>query len=369
MAAAAATKLKFRSPAAVAMVSLLAGLAAASTSAEAADIAVVAPQSGPYALLGSQIIEGAKAAAAAEGEEVTLIDESCAEDDHTSVATAIISSGAEAAIGFLCSETLATALPELASADIPAISVSVRWKSLMEDALKHDWPFYRLAPAPDDEGEKVAKTILTGFADRAIALIDDGTIHGRELVDDVRNRLETGGLKPVFVDTFRPGQENQIALVRRLQRAGATHVFVGGDRNDVATIARDAAAEKVDLTLIGGDSMRAANRPVPLPDGVDAVALPDYRELQSASAVVGTLRESGIEPEGYVLPAYAAVQIVGAAQAKASGKPLASVLTSRPFDTVIGKIAFAANHELADNPYRLQTWRGDHFELVSPPGE
>ncbi|MFC5444023.1 branched-chain amino acid ABC transporter substrate-binding protein [Rhizobium halophytocola] len=343
------------------------GLGAAQ--AQAATLAVVAPQSGPFAPLGQQIIAGAKAAAVASGQEVALIDESCDEADTRSVADAIVNAGADAAIGFLCSETLAHVLPDLTKAGIPAITVSVRWKSLMEDAVKYGWPFYRLAPAPDDEGEKITQTILSTWADRTIALIDDGTIHSRELVDEVRNKLETGGLKPVFVDTFRPGQENQIAIVRRLQRAGASHVFIGGDRNDVAIIARDAAAENSGLTLIGADSMRAADQPVALPDGVYAIALPDYAQLPEAQPTAERLRAEGIEPEGYLLPAYAAVQIVDAARQRANTKPLAEAIGSGSFDTAIGPIGFGPDHELITNPYRLQEWEGGKFVLVPPPGQ
>ena len=66
------------------------------------------------------------------------------------------------------------------------------------------------------------------------AIIDDGTIYGRELAETLRAAAELAALKPVFVDTFRPQLENQIALAGRLNRAGATHVFAGGDAEDVA---------------------------------------------------------------------------------------------------------------------------------------
>ena len=74
--------------------------------------------------------------------------------------------------------------------------------------------------------------------------------------------------------------------MRRLKRAGATKVFIGGDRNDVATIARDAEAENIQLDILGGDAMRAANQPLALMDGVRAVAIPEYALLPAAAASV-----------------------------------------------------------------------------------
>ena len=106
------------------------------------------------------------------------------------------------------------------------------------------------------------------------AIIDDGTIHARELAESLRIAAEARGLKPVFVDTFRPALENQLALVNRLKKSGATHVFVGGDRSDIAILARDAAARKVPLTIAGGETLSAAPDDVPLADSVLMIGMP-----------------------------------------------------------------------------------------------
>jgi branched-chain amino acid transport system substrate-binding protein len=344
-------------------------LAAAAT-AQAATIAVVAPQQGPYALLGAQILRGAQAAAEPD-DSIVVIDESCERKDGAAIADRAIGAGASAIIGFLCVETLTDALPRLKDKAIPAISVSVRSKILMEDAHRYGWPFFRLGPADGDEAEKLAETILSRFQNQPIALVDDGTIYGRELVSAVRQRLEAGGIKPVFADTYRPGQDQQLALVRRLAKAGAAQVLVGGDRADVAVMARDAAAEGTALAFLGGDVMRAANRPLRLADGVQAVALPDYAALPEGAEAAGLLRAAGVEPEGYMLPAYAAVQVVRAAltKAQADGTPLAVAATGQPVQTVIGELSFGTDHELAQNPFRLQQWRDDAFRPVGPETE
>ncbi|MBW8283885.1 MAG: branched-chain amino acid ABC transporter substrate-binding protein [Rhizobium sp.] len=325
-------------------------------------IALVAPQTGPFAILGAQMRDGAALAARQQGLEIAVIDETCEAGSGPAIARQIRESGARAAVGFLCSESLDGALVVLAEAGIPALSLSVRWKGVREDAVKNGWPFYRMAPATEDEAAKLAEVILRDWSGDAFALIEDGTIHGRELAETLRNTLEERGLKPVFTDTFRPGQEQQVALVRRLKKAGATHVFVGGDRNDVAIIARDGAAENIPLTLLGGESLNAADRPVPLADGVRAVILPG-EDQPAANEVAAELQGAGVEPEGYVLPAYAAVTVVvqAAGAAAALGMPLAQAIGETHVDTVIGPIAFDESHELSESPYRLMEWRGGRF--------
>ncbi|OCJ04225.1 amino acid ABC transporter [Rhizobium sp. AC44/96] len=344
-------------------------LAAGECHATGVTIGVVAPQEGNFALLGAQIFAGASAKAQQDGNTIVKIGESCEENSGAAVADALIAAKVQVAIGFLCSETLEGALPKLKDANIPAIAVSVRSRILMEDALKNSWPLFRMAPPDGAEAAKIIEVILRDWSSAPIALIEDGTIHGRELTEAVRNALEEKGLKPVFTDTYRPGQDQQIALVRRLKKAGVTKVFVGGDRSDVSIIARDAKAEKIQLDLLGGDAMRAADQPLALADGVFAVALPEYATRPGAEATVGALRTDGVEPEGYVLPAYAAVEIATKAvqDAAADERPVAQHLGGVSFDTVVGPITFNAGHELADNPYQLLQWRSGAF--VQPNGQ
>ena len=309
--------------------------------------------------------DGANAAAATLNAEITWIDETCEPGSGPSIAEALKAAGVTAAIGFLCSESLEGGLPLLMAAGIPAISVSVRAPILMEDAVKYGWPFYRLAPSAAAEAQALVDVILRDWAGAAFALIEDGTIHGRELAETIRNTLEERGMRPAFLDTFRPGQEQQIALVRRLKKAGVTHVFIGGDRNDIAIIARDAASESTPLSLLGGESLSAADQPVPLATGVRAVSLPPWDTQPAGTAVAAALLQQGVVPEGYVLPTYAAVQVVEAAS-KIAG-PLDTAMTSGSFETVIGPLAFGADHELTTNPYRLVEWNGTTF-VLAPAG-
>lgn len=327
--------------------------------AAGARLAVVAPTEGPFALLGKQIAAGAGFQAVTRGSELVLIPETCDAATSTDLSKAIIASGAEVVIGFLCTESLEATLPALAEAGIPAITLGVRSGIIMEDALKKGWPLYRFAPSSTAEAEKIARTILARWTTEPLALIDDGTIYGRELVESIRTILAENGMTPVFSDTYRPAQEQQVGLVRRLAKNGATHVFIGGDRNDVSIIARDARAERIPLALMGGEALLAANQPVPLENGVLAVGLPDLAE--AGKTVAEAMRADGIEVEGYVLPAFAAVSMVEQAKDVIGEGTLAAALQKGPFPTVVGEVGFSASHELQANPYRLLEWRDDRF--------
>lgn len=348
---------------------VLAALLATSGPATAAalKIAVVAPQSGNFAILGRQVIDGATLAAGDKA-EIVAVEETCTDKSGPDIAAKIRASGAGVAIGFLCSESLDGGLPLLAKANIPAITLSVRASILMEDSLRKGWPFFRLAPSPTAEREKIADAIFQTWKGKPFAILDDGTITSRETAETVRETLEQKGMKATLIDNFRPAQEMQTLLVRRLAKAGVTHVFAAADRNDMSVMAHDARRAGLDLTFLGGDALNAADQDVPLEKGVLAVTQPDYQTLAAAKPVVDALARQGKPADGYVLPAYAAVTIASDAAeiAGGSGAPLTEALINTPFQTVLGEIRFTQGHELATNPFRLLEWDGEGFRPVAP---
>ncbi|OCP03899.1 MULTISPECIES: branched-chain amino acid ABC transporter substrate-binding protein [unclassified Ensifer] len=350
---------------------ILAGVAQAAPAAAAGiKVAVVAPVEGPFALLGKQIVDGAAFKAGDHGSEIVVIPETCDTAGNEALTKALLASGAEAAIGFLCTESLDATLPALAEAGLPAITLSVRSDILMEDALKNKWPLFRLAPSGNAEAAAVVDAILDRWKGKPIALVDDGTIHSRELVETVRSALGEIGMTPVFSDTYRPAQEQQINLVRRLVKSGATHVFTGGDRQDTAVIARDALAEGASLALLGGDALNAADLTVPLADGVLAVTLPDASQSPEGKPFADDMRAAGLEPEGYVMPAFAAMALLEQAKDRAAedDKSLAEAIAKGPYPTVLGLTAFNDKHERAENPYRLMQWQGSRFVPAAAEG-
>ena len=350
----------------LAAVSLLAVmLLAAMYPAGAAELAigVAAPISGPSALLGGQVHAGASTAAETLGARLEIADDACTAEGGSAAARQFVAAQVKIVVGFLCTEALEAAMPVLKDAGIPVITVGVRIDSLTDRRDKTGWPVFRLGPRAEGEQKAASDLIPRLWRAELFAIIDDGTIYGRELAESVRAAAEQSALKPVFVDTFRPELDNQVGLAGRLRKAGATHVFVGGDRDDVAILGRDARGLEMSLTLAGGEALRAAAGDVPLQPGTLMIGLPEPAELASPAAIA-TLKEHEIVPEGYVLPAYAAVEIAAAVLAdEASGQP-AEILGAREFHTALGKIRFDAKGDLAQNPYRLFRFDGTRFAEV-----
>jgi branched-chain amino acid transport system substrate-binding protein len=338
--------------------------------AEGLLIGIAAPLSGASARLGEQVRAGAEAAALTVHPSALLdiVDDQCTGDGGARAATAFVSAKVDVVVGFLCRESIEAAMPILKQAGIAVITIGVRAASLTERKVKTGWPVFRLAPRADAEGIAVASTLVRLWRNDFFAIIDDGTIYARELAETLRSESEKAGLKPVYVDTFRPQLDNQIGLAGRLRKAGATHAFVGGDLDDIAVLERDAAGLGYDLTIAAGESLRAAAGDTPLKAGTLMISLPEWSEI-APPAALAAIRAQGAEPEGYALPAYAAVEIAGAAYAKAqsNGGKLADIISRSDFATALGKIKFDEKGDLSESPYRLYRFDGTKFVEAEQP--
>lgn len=331
-------------------------------SAEGAVIGFAAPLSGPTALLGEQMLDGAVAAAAAVSGELVAADDACSPEGGAAAARRFIEAQAVVVTGFLCTESIEAALPLLKDAGIAVIATAIRSGGLTDGRTRTGWPVVRYSPRTDDEVRAVSAVFSRLWRSSLFAIVDDGTVYARDLAEGFRLAMEERGLKPVFLDTMRPQLDNQIGLAGRLRRSGATHVFVAGDRADVAILGRDAAGIGYDLVIAGGEVLRAAPEEVDLVDGTLMVALPEWSEIADPS-VIGAFRAAGIEPEGYVLPAYASVEIASQAAllAERTGNSVLSVLEGGTFGTALGTIGFDARGDRTDNPYRLFRFEGGSF--------
>lgn len=348
----------------------LAALVLAGEAGAQASIGLSAPLTGPSALIGEQMRTGASMAAerlANPSLSLIVADDGCTADGGARAARELVAAKVQLVVGFLCGEAIEAALPILAEANIPAITVGVRTDSLTDRRSRTGWPVYRLGPRADSEREAAGRLLSRLWQGEFFAIVDDGTIYGRELAESVRIAVEKAGLSPVFVDTFRPQLDNQIGLVGRLQRAGATHVFAGGDRDDIAVIGRDAAQLQTGLTIAAGETLRSVGE-IPLAAGTLMVALPEWSDV-AIPAVAAAFAERRILAQGYVLPAYAAVEVAHAVLAgpTVAGGSITADLFGRDFATAIGTVRFDDKGDLTENPYRLFRFDGTRFSEVTVP--
>ncbi|EJN01702.1 branched-chain amino acid ABC transporter substrate-binding protein [Phyllobacterium sp. YR531] len=330
-------------------------------------IGVVAPISGAFSRLGNQLVDGAAIAIASDksGQAASIVtrDDSCTAAGGAEAAKQLLQSDALIVIGFLCTESLEAALPILGQKGIAIITPAIRSQTLTELRTDQRYPVFRLAPSNRNEVSETSTILADLWRSTPFAIIDDGTIFGRELTSGIRLRLEEKGLKPVFSDTYRPGLDNQNALVGRLKRAGATQVFVGGERDDVAAIGRSATALDYPLTIIGSEALNASGKENDLASGTLMIAPRAAQTLESARTAKNAVELAGKVPEGYTIAAYAAGEIardvLNAARSQAGS--ISELLRKTTFETALGPVQFDAAGERIADTYRLQKYDGKQF--------
>ena len=97
---------------------------------------------------------------------------------------------------------------------------------------------------------------------------------------------------------------------------------------------------------------------------------PDPRKNPEAAPIVEAFRKKGIEPEGYTLYSYAAVQTWAQAVEKTAGgakqmpdsKKIIEALNTTEFDTVLGKIRFDQKGDVAAPGYVFYVWKDGKYD-------
>jgi branched-chain amino acid transport system substrate-binding protein len=318
------------------------------------------PLSGPYKNLGEQARAGAEAAVKAMSAnraiELTLVDDACTAQGGKAAAAEFSSAKVAAIAGFLCTAPLLETA-KVFTGTVPMVTLGVRTDAVTKKSVAASASIFRLSPTSAQELEAVAKLLLPLWRGKKFAILDDGTLRAHELTESLRLAAEAEGLKPVLADTFKPGLEDQLALLKRLKKAGVLHLFMGGDREDIAILAQNAASNDYKLTIAGSEALNAAPLDHELPDGVLMIGVPpaDAGQITTDAKTVA---------EGYFLPAYAAVEIIaGASNGVTGDQTLLQSISGSGHKTVLGDIRFAPNGDRMDNPYALMISNGGNFEV------
>jgi branched-chain amino acid transport system substrate-binding protein len=353
------------------------GLLAAGAAQADTVIGVAGPMSGSFAIFGAQMRDGAAQAIAdinkaggVNGAPLSLqaLDDKCDAKTADAVANQLAGKGAAMVVGHLCLGASLAAASVYVANRLIEISPATTWPDYTD---KRPGPgIYRLAGRDDQQGVVAGETIVRRFADKAVAVIDDRSPYGKELAGATRHAMNAAGKRETYTEEYDPGTRDFSELVGRLQAARIGVVYIGGYPTEAGLIAREIRAQGLDTVIIGPDALVTNEyRDVAggAAEGTLVTFMPDARLNPGAADVVAAFRAGGIEPEGYVLPSYAAVQ-VWAAATKAAGSSdndaVIKALDDGQFATVIGDLAFDDKGDMSLPGFVLYRWHGDRLEAA-----
>lgn len=334
--------------------------------AKNARIGLSLPLSGTAKKLGEQFLIGARIAIQHhinDTIELEVLDDGCKKDLGELVATEFSTSNIDIVTGFLCNEPSYAAANILRDSKTPILIAGAQSERLTKDREREEWNIWRLSPGDNAAAIAAAKELSKLWINSPFAIVDDGTVHGRTLVDAFRLQMADLGLSPHFTDTFRPTQSTQARLVRRLKKAGIRKVFIGGGAEDIAMIARNASDLKIKLDIAGSEVLSVLPflpNKQRAPNGVTAILRNDAQLLISSKVLSDALIAQDIIPEDFMYRGYAAMQVAIEAIGESKQDTISS-LNAKTFKTINGNVKFSNNGENTISPYALFTWNGDVF--------
>jgi branched-chain amino acid transport system substrate-binding protein len=342
-------------------------------------VAVVGPVTGQYASFGAQMKNGGEmavadinAAGGVLGKQLDLKigDDAC--DPKQAVAVANQMAGADVALvaGHYCSGSSIPASKVYAESDLVQISPASTNPTFTDERAGPN--IYRVCGRDDQQGGIAGKYLAANFADKNVAFVDDKTAYGKGLAEETRKAMNAAGKKEVMDESITAGEKDYSALVSKLKQANIDVVYFGGYHTEAGLIIRQMRDQRMDTILMGGDALITQEFWSITGDAGEGTLMtfsPDPRKNPAAAEVVKRFKDKGIEPEGYVLYTYAAVQAWKQAADKAKSTKAADVvkaMNDTEFDTVIGKFKFNEKGDPNLPPYAVYRWSNGTYEQIDP---
>ena len=353
----------------------LSGVLATSASAQI-KIAVAGPMTGEYAAFGQQMKAGAEMAVAdinkaggVLGQQLVLEvgDDACDPKQAVSVANQLAGKGVKLVAGHFCSSSSIPASKVYAEEGVLQISPASTNPTFTDSG---DWNTFRTCGRDDQQGAVAGGYMAKNFAGKKIAILHDNTAYGKGLADETKKALNAKGVTEVLYTAYTPKERDYSALVSRLKQAGVEVIYVGGYHTEAGLILRQSKEQGMKATLVGGDAL-VTNEFWQIAgdagEGTMMTFASDPRKRPTAAAVVAEFKAKSIDPEGYVLYTYAAIQVWADAARKAGvtdPKKVAAALHSGNWDTVLGPITFDKKGDVTVSDYVFYVWHnGSYAEM------
>lgn len=343
-------------------------------------VAIVGPITGQYASFGQQMKNGGdmaiadiNAAGGVLGKKLDLSigDDACDPKQAVAVANQMTGAGVKLVAGHYCSGSSIPASKVYAESDMVQISPASTNPTFTDDRAGPN--IYRVCGRDDQQGGVAGKYLASHLGDKNIAFVDDKTAYGKGLAEETKKAMNAAGKQPAMEESITAGEKDYSALVSKLKQANIDVVFFGGYHTEAGLIIRQMRDQGMSTILMGGDALITQEFWSITGDAGEGTLMtfsPDPRKNPAAAEVVKRFKDKGIEPEGYVLYTYAALQAWRQAAEKAKSVEMTEVvkaMNDTEFDTVIGKFKFNDKGDPNLPPYAVYRWSNGTYEQIDPP--
>jgi branched-chain amino acid transport system substrate-binding protein len=334
---------------------------------------------GQYAAFGEQMQKGAEqavkdlnAAGGVLGEQLVLEvgDDACDPKQAVAVANQMVNAGIVFMAGHFCSGSSIPASSVYNEEGILQISPASTNPKLTDEGGPN---VFRVCGRDDQQGAVAGAFLAKHFKGKRIAVIQDKTAYGKGLAEETMKALKKDGGKVAMYEAYTAGEKDYSALVSKLKEARIDVLYVGGYHTEAGLMVRQMREQGMKTRLVSGDALATKefwDITGKAGQGTLMTFSPDPRKNPAASLVVKEFRAKKIEPEGYVLYTYGAIQAWKEAAAKAKStklQPMLKQLHKMKFNTVLGKIAFNKEGDVTAPGYVMYEWKNGNYDYYKNP--
>ena len=334
-------------------------------------IGVAGPMTGQYASFGQQLKNGADMALAdinaaggvmSKKLAIEIGDDACDPKQARAVGEKFAGMHVPFVAGHYCSSSSIPASEAYAEGNVLQITPASTNPTFTERGL---WNTFRVCGRDDQQGSVAGNFIAKNYKGKNIAILQDKSTYGKGLADETKKSLNKAGVKEKLYEAYTQGDKDFNALVSKLKAAAIDVVYVGGYHTEAGLILRQMRDQGLKAQMISGDAI-ATNEfwsiTGPAGEGMLFTFGPDVEKFKAKN----------IDPEGYTLYTYAAIQAWVEAVKKAGStdaKKVAAALKAGTWDTVLGKISYDSKGDIKIVDYVVYKWNkdGSYSELSGPP--
>ena len=343
-------------------------------------IATAGPMTGQYASFGEQMKAGAEqavadinAAGGVNGEQLVLEigDDACDPKQAVAVANQMAGKGVVFMAGHFCSGSSIPASAVYAEEGIVQISPASTNPKFTDERPNPDGGTYRVCGRDDQQGEVAGQFLAKNFADKKVAIVHDKTAYGKGLADQTKAAMEAAGKPSDLYEAYTAGEKDYTALVSKLKSEGIGVLYVGGYHTEAGLMARQMRDQGLDTILVSGDALVTDEYWAITGDAGEGTLMtfsPDPRKNPDVADLVKAFRDKGVEPEGYVLYTYAAIQAWAQAVETAGSTDYDAVsgaLNSGTFSTVLGNLSFDDKGDVTLPGYVFYEWKDGTYDYMT----
>jgi branched-chain amino acid transport system substrate-binding protein len=354
-----------------------AGLApgVAQSQGETIKIGVPVPLSGSSANAGTDIVNGAKLAAAkinaaggVLGKQIEIVPEDDACDAQTAVQAAqkLIDAGVAAVAGGYCSSA---ALPELTAfhrSGIPYVLDASTNPQLTEMGWDN---VFRTIGRDDEQGPFAAGFMKNFLHAKHVAVIDDNTTYSKGLAQNTVSALKAQGVDVVYSNSITPGQMDYSPTLTRVNSLNPDVIYYTGYFAEGGLMVKEARQLGYKGTFMGGD---ANNDPTlfktagPAAEGMIITTAPLAQFLSTAHSYVDDYTKAyGQAPGPYSVYEYDAVGVTAKAIADAKSTSPAAINAAlhkiNDYKGMTGTIGFNPKGDRSRAVYVTVIVKGEEF--------